>query len=53
MNGQTRIRCFVDFERELFTGLGDRLVGLGPRILRVETAAVALLTRLAPDAEPE
>ena len=37
---------FVDFERERFAALGDRLVGLGPRILRVETAAVALLARL-------
>jgi RsmE family RNA methyltransferase len=40
---------FVPFERERFIALGDRLVGLGPRILRVETAAVALLARLAPD----
>lgn len=37
---------FVDFERQRFAALGDRLVGLGPRILRVETAAVALLARL-------
>lgn len=39
---------FVSFERERFAALGDRLVGLGPRILRVETAVVALLARLAP-----
>ena len=38
---------FVDFERERFAALGDALVSLGPRILRVETAAVALLARLA------
>jgi 16S rRNA (uracil1498-N3)-methyltransferase len=38
---------FVDFERERFAALGDSLVSLGPRILRVETAAVALLARLA------
>lgn len=38
---------FVPFERERFVALGDRLIGLGPRILRVETAAVALLARLA------
>ena len=44
---------FVDFERERLAGLGDRMVGLGPRILRVETAAIALLTRLAPDGELE
>ncbi|WP_106390840.1 16S rRNA (uracil(1498)-N(3))-methyltransferase [Enhygromyxa salina] len=40
---------FVPFERERFAALGDELVGLGPRILRVETAAVALLARLAPE----
>lgn len=39
---------FVEFERERFAALGDTLVQLGPRILRVETAAVALLARLAP-----
>ena len=39
---------FIDFERERFTELGDTLVSLGPRILRVETAAVALLARLTP-----
>lgn len=44
---------FVPFERELFAALGDRLVHFGPRILRVETAAVALLARLAPDGEGE
>jgi 16S rRNA (uracil1498-N3)-methyltransferase len=44
---------FVPFERERFVALGDRLVHLGPRILRVETAAVALLARLAPDGEGE
>jgi 16S rRNA (uracil1498-N3)-methyltransferase len=38
---------FVDFERERFAALGDTLVSLGSRILRVETAAVALLARLA------
>jgi 16S rRNA (uracil1498-N3)-methyltransferase len=37
---------FVDFERERFAALGDTLVSLGPRILRVETAAIALLARL-------
>lgn len=42
---------FVPFERERFAALGDRSVNLGPRILRVETAAVALLARLAPDGE--
>jgi 16S rRNA (uracil1498-N3)-methyltransferase len=44
---------FVPFERERFIALGDQLVHLGPRILRVETAAVALLARLAPDGEAE
>lgn len=39
---------FVEFERERFAALGDQLVHLGPRILRVETATVALLARLAP-----
>jgi 16S rRNA (uracil1498-N3)-methyltransferase len=38
---------FVDFERERFAALGDTLVSLGSRILRVETAAVALLARLS------
>lgn len=38
---------FIDFERERFAVLGDTLVSLGTRILRVETAAVALLARLA------
>ena len=41
---------FIDYERERFASLGDTLVSLGPRILRVETAAVALLARLAPAA---
>jgi 16S rRNA (uracil1498-N3)-methyltransferase len=44
---------FVPFERERFIALGDQLVHLGPRILRVETAAVALLARLAPEGEAE
>lgn len=38
---------FVDFERERFAALGDTRISLGPRILRVETAAVALLARLS------
>jgi RsmE family RNA methyltransferase len=38
---------FIEWERERFVALGDSLVGLGPRILRVETAAVVLLARLA------
>ncbi|NVB39998.1 16S rRNA (uracil(1498)-N(3))-methyltransferase [Pseudenhygromyxa sp. WMMC2535] len=38
---------FIDYERERFAALGDALISLGPRILRVETAAVALLARLA------
>jgi 16S rRNA (uracil1498-N3)-methyltransferase len=42
---------FVPFERERFAALGDLGVSLGPRILRVETAAVALLARLAPDGD--
>lgn len=37
---------FVDFELELFASRGFRSVGLGPRILRVETACVAALARL-------
>jgi RsmE family RNA methyltransferase len=37
---------FIEFERERFAALGDTLVSLGPRILRVETAAVALLSRI-------
>jgi 16S rRNA (uracil1498-N3)-methyltransferase len=44
---------FVPFERERFAALGDTLVSLGPRILRVETAAIALLARLAPDGESQ
>jgi len=39
---------FVDFERARFEALGDRFVSLGPRVLRVETAVVALLARLGP-----
>lgn len=38
---------FVEFERERLRELGDQLVHLGPRILRVETAMVALVARLA------
>jgi 16S rRNA (uracil1498-N3)-methyltransferase len=44
---------FIPFERERFAALGDQLVQFGPRILRVETAAVALLARLAPEREDE
>jgi 16S rRNA (uracil1498-N3)-methyltransferase len=44
---------FIPFERERFAALGDQLVHFGPRILRVETAAVALLARLAPEPEGE
>jgi 16S rRNA (uracil1498-N3)-methyltransferase len=44
---------FIPFERERFAALGDQLVHFGPRILRVETAAVALLARLAPEREDE
>ncbi|KIG14127.1 Ribosomal RNA small subunit methyltransferase E [Enhygromyxa salina] len=40
---------FVPFERARLLALGHELVSLGPRILRVETAAIALLARLAPD----
>lgn len=40
---------FVEFERERLRELGDRLVHLGPRILRVEAAVIALLARLAPE----
>lgn len=39
---------FVPFEVELLSASGAELVGLGDRILRVETAVVALLARLAP-----
>lgn len=38
---------FVPFELELFRERGFDFVGLGPRILRVETAAVALLAQQA------
>lgn len=37
---------WVDFERELFAAAGLTAVTLGPRVLRVETAVVALLARL-------
>jgi RsmE family RNA methyltransferase len=40
---------FVEFERDKLRELGDRLVHLGPRILRVEAAMIATLARLAPD----
>jgi RsmE family RNA methyltransferase len=36
----------VPFELELLTAAGFTAVGLGPRVLRVETAVVALLARL-------
>jgi len=36
----------VPFELELLATAGFRIVGLGPRVLRVETAVVALLARL-------
>jgi len=39
---------FIPFERDLLLAQGMRAVGLGPRVLRVETAVVALLARLAP-----
>jgi len=38
---------FVPFEVELLRAQGIVEIGLGPRILRVETAVVALLARLA------
>lgn len=38
---------FVDFEVARFAAVGARFLDLGPRILRVETATVALLARLA------
>ncbi len=38
---------FVEFERQRLRELGDRLVHLGPRILRVEAAVIALIGRLA------
>ena len=37
---------FVPFELERLTGAGARPISLGPRVLRVETAVVALLSRL-------
>jgi RsmE family RNA methyltransferase len=37
---------FVPFEIELFESIGASLVTLGPRVLRVETAVVAVLGRL-------
>jgi 16S rRNA (uracil1498-N3)-methyltransferase len=40
---------FVEFERQRLRELGDRLVHLGPRILRVEAAMIALLGRLNPE----
>jgi 16S rRNA (uracil1498-N3)-methyltransferase len=40
---------FVEFERQRLRELGDRLVHLGPRILRVEAAVIAMLGRLAAD----
>ncbi|MEX1363895.1 MAG: RsmE family RNA methyltransferase, partial [Nannocystaceae bacterium] len=39
---------WVPFEVEQFESAGFRCVSLGPRILRVETAVVALLARLGP-----
>lgn len=36
----------LPFELELLSGIGASLISLGPRILRVETAVVALLGRL-------
>jgi RsmE family RNA methyltransferase len=38
---------FIDDEVAALEGAGARLVGLGPRVLRVETAVVALLSKLA------
>lgn len=38
---------FIPYELETLSAQGTRSVGLGPRILRVETAVVALLARLA------
>lgn len=37
---------FIDHERERFAAAGAQSVNLGPRILRVETATIALLGRL-------
>jgi len=39
---------FVDFELERLAAAGGRRVGLGARVLRVETAVTALLARLTP-----
>lgn len=39
---------FVDFERACFDAVGAKRFSLGPRVLRVETATVALLARLSP-----
>ena len=39
---------FIPFELDLLRAQGVEAVGLGPRVLRVETAVVALLARLAP-----
>ena len=43
---------FIDFERELLGSIGAEHVGLGPRILRVETAVTALLARFGLGAAP-
>ncbi len=37
---------FIPFELELLRAQGVDEIGLGPRVLRVETAVVALLARL-------
>jgi RsmE family RNA methyltransferase len=37
---------FIPFELEKFRAAGCRIVSLGERILRVETAVVALLAKL-------
>lgn len=37
---------FIPFELECLAGAGAKLVGLGPRILRVETAVIALVARV-------
>jgi len=39
---------FIPFEVDLLRAAGLSPVGLGPRVLRVETAVVALLARLSP-----
>lgn len=38
---------FIDYELERFEAIGANFVDLGPRILRVETAVVALVAQLA------